>query len=52
LSCGGGMKNRGRTCSDPEPQYGGNDCIDNSTESQLCNEHHCPGIMPSLNNPK
>ncbi|VDH96262.1 Hypothetical predicted protein [Mytilus galloprovincialis] len=40
--CGGGIKSRNRTCSDPEPQFGGMDCIGNNTESKLCNEHYCP----------
>ncbi|CAG2239285.1 Hemicentin-1,Coadhesin,Adhesion G protein-coupled receptor B3,Thrombospondin-2,Thrombospondin-1,Mucin-like protein,Adhesion G protein-coupled receptor B1 [Mytilus edulis] len=40
--CGGGLKSRNRTCSDPEPQFGGNDCKGNNTESTLCNQHYCP----------
>ncbi|CAC5418366.1 Adhesion G protein-coupled receptor B2,Coadhesin,Thrombospondin-1,Adhesion G protein-coupled receptor B1,Mucin-like protein,Hemicentin-1,Adhesion G protein-coupled receptor B3,Thrombospondin-2 [Mytilus coruscus] len=40
--CGGGLQFRNRTCSDPEPQFGGKDCIGNSTDNNLCNEHQCP----------
>ncbi|XP_052105775.1 SCO-spondin-like [Mytilus californianus] len=40
--CGGGLKSRNRTCSDPEPHFGGKDCIGNNTQNILCNEHHCP----------
>lgn len=46
--CGGGIKSRNRTCSDPEPQFGGMDCIGNNTESKLCNEHYCPGEINKI----
>ena len=45
VTCGVGYQSRNRTCDNPLPQFGGDDCtIDgsNSTESQTCNEHPCP----------
>lgn len=42
LTCGGGIHHRNRTCNDPEPQYGGEDCIGNSTDISNCNTHPCP----------
>jgi len=37
VSCGGGT--RTRTCTNPTPQYGGNDC--NGPSSQSCNNNPC-----------
>ncbi|WAR18811.1 HMCN1-like protein [Mya arenaria] len=42
MTCGGGTQSRSRTCTNPEPQYGGLDCDDVSTESQSCNDGPCP----------
>lgn len=41
-SCGGGVKTRLRTCSNPLPQHGGKPCNGHFTESLNCNYHHCP----------
>ncbi|KAK3095360.1 hypothetical protein FSP39_013702 [Pinctada imbricata] len=41
-TCGGGIQNRERSCTNPVPQYGGSDCYGNDTETQDCNTHHCP----------
>merc|ERR1739845_269657 len=45
VSCGGGDHGRTRSCDNPAPQFGGDDCtIDGSSasESQRCNENLCP----------
>ena len=41
-TCGGGVMNRNRSCTDPEPQYGGLDCSGNRTDHEECNTHACP----------
>ena len=38
-SCGGGTETR--TCSNPAPANGGNDCVGDSTK--VCNTQGCPG---------
>ncbi|VDI00055.1 Hypothetical predicted protein, partial [Mytilus galloprovincialis] len=42
VTCGGGIKVRERNCSNPIPQYGGESCLGNSTNTELCNEDPCP----------
>ena len=44
-TCGGGVKTRERTCTNPPPSNGGQDCSGlgpNSTTSE-CNNQECPG---------
>nr|XP_022332685.1 coadhesin-like isoform X2 [Crassostrea virginica] len=41
-SCGGGTKLRVRSCNHPKPANGGQNCIGDSQESELCNDHNCP----------
>ncbi|XP_063400323.1 A disintegrin and metalloproteinase with thrombospondin motifs adt-1-like isoform X2 [Mytilus trossulus] len=46
VPCGGGSqsRDRSRTCSNPEPKYGGNQCVGSSSEtaSLSCNLSPCP----------
>ncbi|CAC5415827.1 Coadhesin,Hemicentin-1,Thrombospondin-2,Mucin-like protein [Mytilus coruscus] len=46
LSCGGGTKSRNhnRTCTNPEPKYGGKPCVGGTTDTSavLCNSMPCP----------
>ena len=47
-TCGpNGMRTRDRTCTDPAPLYGGDDCsstINGELETESCNtEINCPG---------
>ena len=42
-TCGGGVKRRTRTCSNPAPKNGGRACTGSSAESQTCNTLPCEG---------
>ncbi|XP_078318954.1 uncharacterized protein LOC111119491 [Crassostrea virginica] len=42
VSCGGGNHTRSRTCTNPAPQHGGQDCVGSFTETQSCNNGPCP----------
>ena len=42
-TCGGGIKTRQRTCTNPAPANGGKDCKGSSSDSMSCNEQGCPG---------
>ena len=46
-TCGIGKKSRSRSCSNPEPMHGGNDCTDlgPSSDSASCMDKHCPGKL-------
>ena len=48
VSCGGGNKTRNRTCTEPEPQYGGDHCSGHDTNYTSCNDHPCPSMYYSL----
>ena len=43
--CGGGTQTRTRTCTNPAPAHGGAECVGEATETQDCNQHHCPGLV-------
>ena len=44
-TCGGGVKTRKRTCTNPPPANGGKDCSGLGPESTTseCNNQECPG---------
>ncbi|XP_078352100.1 thrombospondin-2-like [Oculina patagonica] len=42
VTCGGGIKERTRTCTNPPPAHGGKDCVGNNKEEQECNTDPCP----------
>ncbi|KAG8556198.1 hypothetical protein GDO81_017962 [Engystomops pustulosus] len=42
LSCGGGLRQRFRECSNPAPQYGGHKCEGKEYENEFCNGDLCP----------
>ena len=45
-SCGTGTRFRTRTCDNPGPRFGGNDCtvIGEDLQTFRCNMNPCPGI--------
>ena len=38
-----GLIHRNRSCNNPEPQHGGNNCSGNAEEVSPCNRFVCPG---------
>ncbi|XP_033122270.1 thrombospondin-2-like isoform X2 [Anneissia japonica] len=40
-SCNGGLRSRSRTCDNPVPQFGGDDCDDSSSVTESCNVQGC-----------
>jgi len=40
--CGGGTQTRSRTCTNPAPDHGGNECEGEADDTQACNEESCP----------
>lgn len=42
-SCGGGMKSRTRTCTNPAPSADGMGCIGSGEETQKCGTNKCQG---------
>ena len=40
-TCDGGIKERNRTCTEPAPQFNGQQCVGNSNERTICNTHQC-----------
>lgn len=45
VTCGNGERNRARSCNNPVPQYGGNQCTGDATEIHFCHERSCPGVF-------
>lgn len=41
--CGGGIRQRKRSCTNPSPSFGGKTCRGNSLEQERCNGHQCVG---------
>ena len=45
VTCGGGTQERTRTCTNPEPEFGGDDCVGDSSEIQDCGTDPCPSEL-------
>ena len=43
-SCGEGRQYQRRTCTNPVPAHGGNNCTGNTSRTISCNNQACPGI--------
>ncbi|XP_013411289.1 uncharacterized protein LOC106174328 isoform X4 [Lingula anatina] len=41
-TCGGGTHSRNRSCTNPAPQFGGQNCTGIEEESKACNTNPCP----------
>ena len=41
-TCGVGLKNRTRYCTNPEPMHGGDHCIGDGIQFKVCNVFECP----------
>ncbi|XP_069122033.1 A disintegrin and metalloproteinase with thrombospondin motifs 6-like isoform X2 [Argopecten irradians] len=41
-TCGGGVRLKTRTCSKPEPRFGGRQCPGERTQAKMCNMKSCP----------
>ena len=42
VTCGGGVQERTRTCTNPPAQFGGEPCPGESEETRPCKENPCP----------
>ena len=42
VTCGGGVQERTRTCTNPPPAFGGESCPGEGEETRACNEDPCP----------
>ncbi|EDO35765.1 predicted protein, partial [Nematostella vectensis] len=42
-SCGGGIMSRTRTCTNPKPANGGQECKGDETETKACGTKKCEG---------
>ena len=47
-TCDTGSTTRERTCDNPIPQYGGNNCSGNGTDTASCLLTHCPGVYSTI----
>ena len=43
VTCGSGIRNRTRNCTNPAPRGTGKNCTGNRTEIEKCNTKDCPG---------
>ena len=43
VTCGGGIKERTRSCTNPAPEHGGLYCVGDSKEEETCNTQACKG---------
>ena len=43
-SCGGGLKQQVRSCTNPVPQCGGDECDGEQKRNVSCNTQCCPGM--------
>uniref|UniRef100_K1Q6Z0 Hemicentin-1 n=1 Tax=Magallana gigas TaxID=29159 RepID=K1Q6Z0_MAGGI len=48
VTCGGGTKERHRTCSNPVPSHGGANCVGSNKNSHNCNDASCPTAAPGV----
>ncbi|XP_052778494.1 uncharacterized protein LOC128215934 [Mya arenaria] len=46
VTCGNGTMTRSRSCDNPQPEFGGEDCVGNATDVTECPDTCCPGFQP------
>ncbi|XP_046850057.1 LOW QUALITY PROTEIN: uncharacterized protein LOC124443619 [Xenia sp. Carnegie-2017] len=51
-TCGGGIKERFRSCSEPKPAFGGQICEGAIREITICNTHQCKSLILNDGKPK
>jgi len=51
VSCGGGLRNLSRTCTNPSPSCNGSECVGEDFRTEKCNMQCCLGTMVHLTNP-
>lgn len=44
-TCGAGQSVRGRSCNNPAPAHGGQDCDGDTTQATNCQVADCPGFL-------
>lgn len=42
--CGGGIQTSTRSCSNPSPAHGGENCEGETEQTRKCNEQPCPSM--------
>ncbi|XP_064168208.1 A disintegrin and metalloproteinase with thrombospondin motifs 7 [Anguilla rostrata] len=47
-TCGAGVQNSQRDCSNPAPKYGGKYCLGERRRYRICNSQPCPSNLPSF----
>eukprot|EP00795_Rhopilema_esculentum_P014505 gene14505-5565_t len=47
-TCGGGVKRRTRSCTNPSPSHGGKECEGAALETLSCNTQNCPALIVVL----
>lgn len=47
VTCGVGIQQKQRTCTEPAPAHGGASCVGESVVSRNCTQVDCPGIYVS-----
>ena len=47
-TCHGGTRSRSRSCDNPQPLHGGKDCAGANTDTTLCDNPHCAGLIVAL----
>uniref|UniRef100_K1RKA6 Hemicentin-1 n=1 Tax=Magallana gigas TaxID=29159 RepID=K1RKA6_MAGGI len=52
VTCGGGLRVRTRSCTNPTPANGGQQCVGLFFGSESCNTHPCPGATLRQNTTK
>ena len=42
-TCGGGSQRKERSCNNPQPRFGGKDCVGEIVMTRKCGTDPCPG---------